>query len=522
MRKRLIALIAVLAIVTTACGSDSGADDITQTTSSSATTAPLRIDKVAPRGEATQDEQFRESPTTTAAPSDTQFQDYGVNRPEDPQRDSLSTFAVDVDTGSYTLMRAWVNDGTLPDPDSVRVEEYVNYFDAGYEPPTEETFAIYADGGPTPFFARSSDILRIGIQGREISDRQRQDINLAFVIDVSGSMASQNKLDTVKSSMRVLVDELDRFDTVSIVAYNSDAWVVLSPTAGDEKDRIVDAIGSLRANGNTNAEDGLILGFDQADEAYLRDGVNRVVLLSDGVANVGNTTPEEILDNIGQRVRDDIDLVTIGVGIETYNDVLLEQLADQGNGWYAYIDTHDEAVKLFREELTTSLQTIARDAKIQVEFEPDLVEEYRLIGFENRALDDRDFRDDSVDAGELNAGHSVTALYEVVLTRDAYRSSQTFATVNVRWTDPETGRVDEIFGEINSGVLASRFSRTSSEFQVASTVAAYAEVLRDSRYVQADLDDVLDEAQALPGDAAGKNRVDEFVELVTRASRLRR
>jgi len=523
MRKRLrmLSILAALAVSATACASDSSSDTTSRAT---ATTSPSRIDNTGTTSATTNtggDRGFdgRNTTTTTAGTlGNTTFEDYGTNPFLDPARDDLSTFAVDVDTGAYTLMRAWINDGILPDPDSVRVEEYVNYFDAGYEAPTDQTFAIYADGGPTPYFDRRNDVVRIGIQGREVPERRRQDLNLAFVIDVSGSMNQGGKLDTVKDSLSVLVAQLDRFDTVSIVSYNREARVELEPTPGDDAETILDAIDDLRAGGNTNAEAGLLLGYEMADEAFGRNAVNRVVLLSDGVANVGNTGPEAILSQIGDRAREGIDLVTIGVGIETYNDVLLEQLADQGNGWYAYVDTYDEAVRLFEDRLTTSLETIARDVKVQVEFDPELVLEYRLIGFENRDLDDRDFRNDEVDAGEVNAGHSVTALYEVGLAREAYRSDDAFATVNVRWTDPNSGRVEEISGGISSALVRERFSRTTTEFQVASTVAAYAEVLRGSRFVQVGLGEVLEEARDL--DRSDDPAVSEFVDLLARAFEL--
>ncbi len=471
------------------------------------------------------------APATTAAPSlaeydrerpqdrprDVNFDDYGVNPRVDTREEAMSTFAVDVDTGAYTLMRAWVEEGFLPDRDAVRVEEYVNYFDMEYPAPEDDTFAIYADGGPTPFFDRDTDLLRIGIKAREVPERRRQDMNLTFVVDTSGSMDSDDKIGIVKDAMLVLVDELDRFDTVAIVDYDRRARVALDPIAADETRKIERAIKQLDAGGSTNAEAGLTLGYDLADEMFDRDMVNRVVLISDGVANVGETGPEGILERIGDRARDGIDLVTIGVGIDTYNDVLLEQLADQGDGWYAYIDSRAEAERLFRDNLTTSLQAVARDVKVQVEFDDNLVEEYRLLGFENRELDEDDFRDDRVDAGDINAGHSVTALYEVVLTRDAYRSDEPFATVRLRWQDAETGKVSEIDGDVSSRVLAGRFSRTNEHFQLAATVAAYAEVLRDSRYVNADLRDVLEEAEAIE---LRSDEFEEFIELVRRAVRL--
>lgn len=491
----------------------------TAAASAETTAAPAQI--AGGDTERLRDEDERSVPETTIP--DAAFEDYGANPFEDPIENALSTFAVDVDTGSYTLMRAWVRDGYLPDPDSVRVEEYVNYFDGGYAAPEDSTFAVYADGGPTPFWDSRNDIVRIGIQAREVPERRRQDVNLTLVVDVSGSMKEQGKLRMVKDSLEVLIDELDRFDTVGIVAYNTDARVVLEPTSVDDRDEILDAIERLSAGGSTNAEAGLILGYELADDSFIRDGVNRVILLSDGVANVGNTGPESILDEIGEHARRGIDLVTIGVGISTYNDVLLEQLADQGDGWYAYVDTADEAERLFRDQLTTSLETVARDVKVQVEFDPDLVDEYRLIGFENRNLDDDDFRDDSVDAGDINAGHSVTALYEVSLARDAYRTDDGFATVRLRWTDAESGRVEEIEGEVGANLLADRFVESNPEFQLVSAVAAYAEVLRDSRWVRGlDLDDVLDEVDDLPWRDIDDKAAEEFAELLEEAVRLDR
>jgi Ca-activated chloride channel family protein len=529
MRKTTIAIV-VLALGLVSCaGSDSSdtthgrIDRTTTTQAMSQTTASGRPTPIA--GDtgrmATTTAPSSVAETTTAAPTDTNFQDYGANPFEDPVEDSLSTFAVDVDTGSYTLMRAWVNDGYLPDPDSVRVEEYVNYFEGGYPAPEDSTFAVYADGGPTPYWDPANSILRIGIKAREIPERRRQDMNLTLVVDVSGSMGEQHKLEMVQDALAVLIDELDRYDTVGIVAYNSNAEVALEPTSVSDADEIIDAIDRLRAGGRTNAEAGLILGYEMADDSYRRDAANRVVLLSDGVANVGDTGPDSILEQIGDEARRGIDLVTIGVGIATYNDVLLEQLADQGDGWYAYVDTQDEAERLFRDELTTSLETVARDVKVQVEFDPEYVNGYRLIGFENRAISDDDFRNDAVDAGEVNAGHSVTAMYEVDLTPEAYRTDDRFATVHLRWTDAETGRSDEIEGDVSTALLADHFDETAPQFQLVSAVAAYAEVLRGSRWVRGlDLGDILAELDDLPWRRLNDATADEFYDLVSRAVRL--
>jgi Ca-activated chloride channel family protein len=529
LRHKLIVATTLMALLTAACGGDAG--DAGQTTTTAAGSSN-RIDGSRPEttaapsliGEDTGRADSVRAPETTTThrpeePTNTEFRDYGVSPPTDTREEAISTFAVDVDTGAYTLMRAWVEQGYLPDRNAVRVEEYVNYFDGGYSAPRNGTFAVYADGGPTPFFDRDTELLRVGIKAREVAERQRQDINLTLVIDTSGSMKSADKMTMVRQAIEVLIGELDGSDTVAIVDYDSNAEVALEPTPADEVEAIERAMNRIRAEGSTNAEAGLNLGYDLADEMYDRDSVNRVVLISDGVANVGETGPEGILDRIGDRARDGIDLVTIGVGIETYNDALLEQLADQGNGWYAYIDSEDEAERIFRDNLTTSLEAVARDVKVQVEFDEELVEEYRLVGFENRALDTEDFRDDEVDAGDINAGHSVTALYEVRLTREAYRSDAAFATVRLRWEDAASGDVEEIEGEVTTQHLESRYSRTDPHFQLASTVAAYAEVLRDSPYVAVDLRDVLDEAEAIE---IGTNDVDEFIDLVRQAVRLER
>lgn len=535
---RVMAIVLAAALLATACGGDDDGStettsgnriDRTETTAAPETTVAASAETTAAPSQiaggdtALRRDEDRSVPVTTTTAPDARFEDYGANPFEDPIENALSTFAVDVDTGSYTLMRAWIRDGLLPDPDSVRVEEYVNYFDGGFAPPEDSTFAVYADGGPTPFWDSRNDILRIGIKAREVPERRRQDVGLTLVVDVSGSMKEQGKLRMVQDALAVLVDELDRFDTVGIVAYNTDARVVLESTPVDDRDEIMEAIDRLRAGGSTNAEAGLLLGYQLADESFIRDGVNRVILLSDGVANVGNTGPESILGEIGDQARRGIDLVTIGVGISTYNDVLLEQLADQGDGWYAYVDTTDEAERLFRDQLTTSLETVARDVKVQVEFDSDLVEEYRLIGFENRGLYDEDFRDDRVDAGDINAGHSVTALYEVALTPDAYRTDDGFATVRLRWTDADSGRVEEIEGDVNAALLANRFTESSAEFQLVAAVAAYAEILRDSRWMRGlDLDEVLQEVEDLPWREIDDEAAEEFAELLEAAVRLDR
>ena len=343
------------------------------------------------------------------------FEDYGVNPFVDTEDDRFSTFAVDVDTASYTVMRRFIGDGYLPPDESVRVEEYVNYFEQDYAPPAEGqgAFAIYLEGAPSRFGGERHYLVRVGLKGYEVPPEQRKDVVLTFVIDVSGSMNMENRLGAVKQALRLLVGQLRPSDKVGIVVYGSNARVVLDPTSAAEAEVILQAIDRLQAEGATNAEAGLIVGYRMASEAFDPEATNRVILCSDGVANVGNPGPDSILERIREYADQGIYLTTVGFGMGNYNDILMEQLADNGDGSYAYVDTVEEAERLFINDLTSTLMVIARDAKVQVEFNPAVVRSYRLIGYENRDVADEDFRDDTVDAGELGPGHSVTALYEI-------------------------------------------------------------------------------------------------------------
>jgi Ca-activated chloride channel family protein len=406
--------------------------------------------------------------------------DYLVNPFVDAREDNLSTFALDVDTGSYTLARNWIQSGTLPNPAEVRVEEFVNYFEQGYEVPGGQVFGIFADGAPSVYADDGSTIVRIGIQAGAVPEFARKPASLTFVIDGSGSMADRGKLDLVKQSLELLVDRLTPNDTVAIVAYSDTAWVVLEPTSASERGWISYGIQQLTAGGSTNVEAGLRLGYQYANYTYSTDRVNRVILLSDGVANVGATGPGSILESISQYASLGITLSSMGFGLGEYNDALMEQLANQGDGTYAYIDDLDEARRLFVDNLTGTLQVVARDAKIQVDFNPEVVGQYRLIGYENRAIADQDFRNDQVDAGEIGAGHSATALYALRLQPG---TSGRIATVQLRWQDPDSGQVREINGNLNTWDIAAGFEQTSPRYQLAVTAAQFAEVLRRSPYV---------------------------------------
>jgi len=447
------------------------------------------------------------------------FENYGVNPRVDTEDDALSTFAVDVDTGSYTIGRRWIGDGHLPDKDSVRVEEYLNYFDPGYRAPVEGTFAIFVDGGPTPYAENDRyQMLRIGIQGMVVPDDDRPRANLVFVIDISGSMDRENRLETVKNALGLLVAELRPDDRVGIVVYGSEGRVVLEPTPVEESRQIMRAIERLGPGGSTNAEEGLVLGYRMAAGMYEAGAINRVILASDGVANVGNTGAGSILRTISEHAAAGIQLVTVGFGMGNYNDVLMEQLADDGDGFYAYVDDLEEAERLFVLGLTGTLFTIARETRVQVEFDPATVERWRLIGFENRAMLDEEFRDDTVDAGEVGAGHHVTALYEIRLADDVPAGAH-LGTVRLRWLDPETGEATEIDRDISAADLSASWQETPQHFQLAATVATYAEVLRESYWAQhLALADLLPQARRLEEMLLGDADVAEFADLVDRAA----
>ncbi|MHC5079531.1 MAG: vWA domain-containing protein [Planctomycetota bacterium] len=447
------------------------------------------------------------------------FKNYGTNPFVDADEDRFSTFAVDVDTASYALMRRYLRDGHLPPEAAVRVEEFVNAFDYGYTAPRGSAFAIHLEGAPSPF-RKHTHLLRIALKGREIPPERRKDAVLTFVIDVSGSMGREDRLGRVKESLRFLVGRLREGDRVAIVAYGSSAWTVLPPTGAEKRDTILEALADLTPHGSTNAEEGLVLGYSLAEEAFQRGAINRVILCSDGVANVGRTGPRSILERIGNHARRGIFLTALGFGMGNYNDVLMEQLGDKGNGHYAYIDTLEEAKQVFGEGITGTLQVIARDVKIQVAFDPGQVRSYRLLGYENRDVADRAFRDDSVDGGEVGAGHSVTALYEVKLWGE---KEGPLARVHVRYRDPDEEEVREAAASFWTSNLVSRYESTTPEFRLAAVVARFAEVLRGSYWAMGTtLADVRRMAEDLPFSLTGDRKVREFQALVTQASGLKR
>lgn len=395
--------------------------------------------------------------------------------------DPQSTFAVDVDTGSYTLARASLERNQPPERSTVRPEEFVNYFEQGYRRPTDRGFAINVDGTANPFETTATGrTLRVGLSTRESSPSTRPAADITLVIDVSGSMADRGKMDLVKRSMRAFVATLRNDDTVAIVTYSTDARLALNFTSGRDKERIYGVIDQLRPDSSTNVEAGLKLGYQIAGTVRSEDRINRVILASDGVANTGNTSPDAILATVRDFAARKINLLAVGYGFGVYNDPLLERLADGGNGWYVYVDDEAESQRLFVDRFQSTIDVVALDAKIQVEFDASKVRQYRLIGFENRAVADTQFRNDTIDAGEVGAGHTVTALYEIELAPGA--PSGSLGTVRVRWADARTRQVAETHAEIDRSAIVNSFSEASPRLQNAVLVGWAADVLRGSPY----------------------------------------
>ncbi len=450
---------------------------------------------------------------------DNRFEDSGYRDFVGAADDPLSTFALDVDTGSYTVGRRFLDEGSLPPRESVRPEEYVNAFDYSYDTP-RDGLEISVDGGPSPF-DEENVLVRVGVQGEVVNDEDRGRAALTFVIDTSGSMDRDDRLGLVKESLTILVDELDDDDTVAIVTYSDDSGIVLEPTDVADRDVILDAIDDLGPGGSTNLEAGLREGYRLARDAFDENGINRVVLASDGVANSGVTDPDALAAMIRDDADDGIDLVTVGFGMGNFDDVTMEQLADNGDGFYAYVDTEAEAERLFEDELTSTLLTVAKDAKIQVEFDDAVVESYRLVGFENRGVRDSDFRDDGIDAGELGAGHQVTALYEIRLVEGIGRSDRAeLGVVALRWEDPGSAEVIEIDEDIDMRDIEAEWADTHDDLRLATIVATFAEKMRDNPHADdVDIDALASEAERIAG-VLDTSDVRELAALIARAADL--
>jgi Ca-activated chloride channel family protein len=415
----------------------------------------------------------------------------------------VSTFSIDVDTGAYSNVRRFLNAGSLPPEDAVRVEELVNYFSYDYPVPesTDRPFSVTTEVAATPWDADKL-LLQIGIKGYEVPAENRPAANLVFLVDVSGSMNSTDKLPLLKNSLKMLTRQLRSEDRVSMVVYAGSSGVVLEPTSGDRRAEILRALDRLSAGGSTNGASGIRLAYQMAEQGFIEDGINRVILATDGDFNVGTVDFDALIDLVERKRNTGISLTTLGFGTGNYNDHLMEQLADSGNGNYAYIDTLNEGRKVLVDELGSTLQTIAKDVKIQVEFNPDIVAEYRLIGYENRILRREDFNNDKIDAGEIGAGHTVTALYELTLTDSSarlidplrYGASQPaprtakdigdgeIAFVRLRFKAPD-GDVSKLIEQPVVRGDVPDIRDASGELRFAASVAAFGQLLKGGDYL---------------------------------------
>ncbi|MFC1705345.1 von Willebrand factor type A domain-containing protein, partial [Planctomycetota bacterium] len=405
---------------------------------------------------------------------------YGVNPFIDTNRDHLSTFAMDVDTASYARTRRLLRSGELPKPETVRVEEFVNSFRQDYPSDAASVFSVFCEGGPSPF-GRELELLKVTVKARELFPGERKKTVLTFAIDTSGSMFLEGRLRLVKQALSKLLASLGGDDRVAIVAYGSQAYLALPHTPARERERILGALASLSPQGSTNVEAGLDLAYRLADEAQQPKALNRVVLCSDGVATEGARGAEEILKKVKVYARRGIDLSVVGFGLSRYNDGFLERLANEGNGNYAYVDSLAEAERLFKENLPSLLEVLARDAKIQVDFNPVTVSHYRLLGYENRDIRDADFRNDAVDAGEVGPGTTVTALYEVRRNPGAHGP---LGRVFLRFFSTTVGRVEELDFPLSPGVVHTSLQETSERFRLIACAAELAELLRNSYWAR--------------------------------------
>jgi Ca-activated chloride channel family protein len=452
-------------------------------------------------------------------------------------RAPLSTFSIDVDTASYSNTRRFLNEGQLPPRDAVRIEELVNYFSYDYPQPTGDApFSVKAEVAECPWNTRHR-LVQVGLQGKRVSTEERPSANLVFLVDVSGSMNDPHKLPLVKSGLRTLAEQLSSRDRVAIVTYAGASGLALPSTPGDRKGEIISALGRLEAGGSTNGSSGIRLAYEVAEQNFIRGGTNRVILATDGDFNVGVTGDEELVRLIEEKRRGGVFLSVLGVGEGNLNDSMMEKLADKGNGNYAYIDSESEARKALGEQAGGTLLTIAKDVKIQVEFNPRLVAGYRLIGYENRLLETRDFNDDRKDAGEIGSGHTVTALYEIVPAGqrvenpgvDELKYAQApeepratgegeLLTVKLRYKEPD----GDVSKPLNVGVQDARtaYGNASADFKFAAAVAEFGMLLRDSRYKgQASYDSAAQLARASVGADLQGHRT-EFVKLVESARSL--
>ncbi|MEK7432194.1 MAG: VWA domain-containing protein [Cyanobacteriota bacterium] len=446
-------------------------------------------------------------------------------------QNALSTFSIDVDTASYSNIRRFLNTNQMPPKDSVRIEEMINYFSYDYPQPTDNTpFSINMETIKSPW-KEGNKVVSIGLQGKRVAKENLPPSNIVFLIDTSGSMYDVNKLPLLKESFKLLVKELREEDRVSIVTYAGSAGVALESTSGANKNKIISALDQLQASGSTAGGQGINLAYKIAKDNFIKSGNNRVILATDGDFNVGVSSETDLVNLIEQKRNEGVFLSVLGFGMGNYKDGKMEKLADKGNGNYAYIDNFNEAKKVFVSQLTGTLLTIAKDVKIQVEFNPLKVKSYRLIGYENRSLANEDFNNDKKDAGELGAGHTVTALYEIETTGNSFvdplkyqNSTQSttvpnfktseLMTVKLRYKEPKETESKLIVKTLDESQIES----TSNAINFATSVAGFGMLLRNSEFKgNTNYFNIMEMAKKYKGqDLEGYRQ--EFIDLISKSS----
>ncbi len=444
------------------------------------------------------------------------FREYGVNPTILTQAQTQSTFAMDVDDGSYRLALSMLNKGQMPHAAGIRVEEFVNAQRYQYAA-NNELFALSAEVMPSPF-REGYHVLHVGVQAKNVDASQRPPANLVLVADVSGSMEGAN-MELQKQAFSTLVAQLDDDDRVAIVAYSDNARVVLKPTSGGKQRQIIGAINRLEAGGSTNAALGLTQGYQMAESMLQPGFINRVVFTSDGLANTGATSPEAIISLIRRQKDQGIFMTTVGIGDRMYNDAMMEQLANQGNGHYLFIGNQYDIQRAFVDNFMSQMHVVAKNAKVQVEFDPSVVSHYRLLGYENRGLNNEDFADSRVDGGELGSGHRVTALYEVKLVN----TKKDLGKFSIAYQKPYGQQVFFINRTISSDVIKSSVANSSSDMKLSAAAAAFAEKLRlsywSSRYDYQTIDGLL---ASLPLNYQSSEQVRTLRDAIATASQLDR
>lgn len=436
------------------------------------------------------------APEAQVSPHNTEkYQTNEVNPVFSVAAQAVSTFSIDVDTGSYSNTRRYLNDGRLPPVDAIRAEEMMNYFDYHYPQPNSiHPFSVSTETVDSPWKERAK-LIKIAIQAKDLNTKQLPPANLVFLVDVSGSMNADDKLPLVKQTLRVLTEQLRAQDKVTIITYANGEKLVLEPTSGAQKDKILSVINALQAGGATAGEQAIQLAYKQAEKVFMKNGINRILLATDGDFNVGITDFNTLKGMVAEKRKSGISLTTLGYGTGNYNEQLMEQLADAGDGHYSYIDNKNEAKKVVQRQLSSTLATVAQDVKIQVEFNPATVKEYRLVGYENRMLKQEDFNNDKVDAGDIGAGHNVTALYEIIpvgqqgwlndsryqaATKTTAAQKSEYAYVNLRYKLPNQENSILLSQAVQAGSKPLAQANNDTRFAIA--VAAYAQQLKGGQY----------------------------------------